>query len=189
MKHLKFFCLILLLNSCSKDFTTLNEYSSLPVKFAKTKITYPTKDFSMTLPKNWFWKVEDYESEQIILGIDAGVTDSINGFTKIISVQKYKSTENNIELKAEYESVLKNMKKNKLIPQIVESGKTELMNYDSYFLHSKSENKKSIEMILFIVKSKEEGIFYSITASCHIEDRLKTNMGMMIKCLETFEYN
>lgn len=44
-------------------------------------------------------------------------------------------------------------------------------------------------MILFIVKSKEEGIFYSITASCHIEDRLKTNMGMMIKCLETFEYN
>ena len=63
------------------------------------------------------------------------------------------------------------------------------MNYDSYFLHSKSENKKSIEMILFIVKSKEEGIFYSITASCHIEDRLKTNMGMMIKCLETFEYN
>ena len=65
----------------------------------------------MTLPKNWFWKVEDYESEQIILGIDAGVTDSINGFTKIISVQKYKSTENNIELKAEYESVLKNIKK------------------------------------------------------------------------------
>lgn len=189
MKYLKLFCFILLLNSCSKKFTTLNEYSSLPVKFAKTKITYPTKDFSMTLPKNWLWKAEDYGSDQIILGIDAGKTDSISGFTKIISVQKYKSNENNIELKAEYESILKNIKKNKLIPQIVESGKTELMKYDSYFLHAKSENEKSIEMISFIVESKEKGIFYSITASCQIEDQLKTNMSMMVKCLKTFEYN
>jgi len=189
MKYLKLFCVILLLNSCSKDFTTINEYSSLPVKFAKTKITYPTKDFSMTLPKSWFWKAEDYESEQIILGIDSGFTDSISGFTKIISVQKYKSNENNTELKAEYESILKSIKKNKLIPQIVESGKTEIMNYDSYFLHAKSENEKSIEMISFVVKSKEKGIFYSISASCQIEDRLKTNMSMMVKCLETFQYN
>lgn len=189
MKYFKLFCAILLLNSCSIKFTTINEYSSLPLKFAKTKITHPTKDFSMTLPRNWFWKAEDYESEQIILGIDAGVTDSINGFTKIISVQKYKSSENNTELKAEYESLLKNIKKNKLIPQIVESGRTELMNYDSYFLHAKSENEKSIEMISFVVKSKEKGFFYSLTASCQIEDRLKTNMSMMVKCLESFEYN
>ncbi len=63
------------------------------------------------------------------------------------------------------------------------------MNYDSYFLHAKSENEKSIEMISFIVESKEKGIFYSITASCQIEDQLKINMSMMVKCLKTFQYN
>ena len=112
MIKLNFLFFLLLFNSCQEKFTTVEEYSASPVKFAKTRITYPTNDFSILLPKNWKWKAEQYETKQIILGIDAGKTDSISGFTKIVSIQKYTSSENNSELKAEYETILKTIEKN-----------------------------------------------------------------------------
>ena len=181
--------MILIFCACSKNITTLEEYSNYPVKYAKTKISYPTNDFSITIPKNWKWKAEEYESERIILGMDIGDTDSITKFTKIISIQKYKSLENNTALKAEFESMLKNSAKNNLIPEVVESGKTKILKYDSYFIYAKSENESSIEMISFIVKTKEKGMFYSIMASCQNMDRIETNLSMMIQCIETFEMN
>jgi len=189
INKLKYISVILLFCACAKKITTLEEYSNYPVKFAKTKISYPTNDFSMIIPKNWKWKAEEYNAEQIILGMDIGETDSITKFTKIISIQKYKSLENNSELKAEFETMLKNSAKNNLIPEIVESGKTNILKYDSYFIHAKSENENSIEMISFIVKSKQKGIFYSITASCQNKDEIKKNLSMMIKCVKTFEHN
>ena len=188
MIQLRFLFFLLFFNSCQEKFTTIEKYSNYPVKYAKTKITYSTNDFSILLPKDWKWKEEQYETEQIILGIDAGKTDSISGFTKIISIQKYRSSENNSELKAEYETMLKTIEKNKMIPKIVESGETKLLNYDSYFFHAKSENENSIEMISFIIKSKEKGVFYSLNASCQIKDNLKTNMSMMLNCLRSFEH-
>ena len=48
--------------------------------------------------------------------MDIGETDTVTNYTKIISIQKYKSLENNTDLKAEFESMLKNSTKNKLIP-------------------------------------------------------------------------
>jgi hypothetical protein len=36
--------------------------------------------------------------------------------------------------------MLKNSAKNKLIPEIVEDGKTNILKYDSYFKHPKSKN-------------------------------------------------
>ena len=189
MNKLKCFLLVILFCSCANNITTLEQYSFYPVKYAKTKIAYPTNEFRITIPKNWKWKAEEYENEQIILGMDIGETDSITKYTKIISIQKYKSLENNTDLKAEFEIMLKNSAKNNLIPEIVESGKANIMKYDSYFIHAKSESENSIEMISFIVKSKEKGIFYSITASCQNKDESKTNLSMMIKCVESFEQN
>lgn len=175
-----FFC------ACTKNITTLEEYSDYPVKYAKTKISYPTNDFSIIVPINWKWKAEKYNTEQIILGMDISKTDSITKFTKIISIQKYKSLENNSDLKAEFETALKNSSKNSYIPEIVESGKTNIMKYESYFIHAKSDNEKSIEMISFIVKSKQKGVFYSITASCQNEDEIKKNLSMMINSVRSF---
>ncbi|PJE45184.1 MAG: hypothetical protein CUR32_01280 [Flavobacterium sp.] len=189
ISKLKYLFVVLLFCACAKKITTLEEYANYPVKYEKTKISYPTKDFSMTIPKNWKWKAKKYNTEQIILGMVIGETDSITRFTKIISIQKYKSLENNSDLKAEFETILKSSAKNNLIPEIVESGKTNILKYDSYFIHAKSENEKSIEMISFIVKSKQKGIFYSITASCQNEDQIKTNLSMMIDCVKSFEQN
>jgi hypothetical protein len=36
--------------------------------------------------------------------------------------------------------MLKNSGKNKLIPEIVENGKSNILKYDPYFKHAKSEN-------------------------------------------------
>lgn len=188
MKIINLFWFIILFNSCSEKFTTVEEYINLPIKFAKTKITYPTNDFSILIPKNWSWKVEQYDSKQIIHGIVASYTDTITNFTRIISVQKYKSLQNCDDLKTEFESQMKLTEKN-VFGEIVESGKSRITKYESYFTHVKSDNKKSIEIIIFLLKSKEEATYYSLTASCQIEDNLKTNMSMMIKCLNGFEKN
>ncbi|MFC5681726.1 hypothetical protein ACYE2N_08000 [Flavobacterium sp. MAHUQ-51] len=188
MKFIKLTLLIILFSSCSEKFTTLDEYLNLPVKFAKQKISYPTKDFSITIPKNWFWKVEQYDDKQILLGIDAGQTDETTGFTKIISVQKYKSFKNNDDLKTEFESVKQLTEKNSS-EKIVESGKSKSTKFESYFIHVKSDNKKSIETISLLLKSKENKVFYMLNATCQIEDNLETNMSMMIKCLNSFEKN
>lgn len=188
MYNLKCFFVFILFYSYSKEFTSLDEYSKNPVEFAKERITSPTKDFSIIIPKNWKWKEEKYDHEQIILGMEIGNFDSISIFTKIISIQKYKSLEKNTDLETEFHSMLKNSEKNKSIPEVVESGKTKILKYDSYFIHAKSDNEKSIEMFSFIIKSKEKGMFYLVNASCQNEDNLKTYMSMMINCIQSFEF-
>jgi hypothetical protein len=186
MKFLKFFLPILVFISCTEKFTTLDEYANLPVKFAKTIITYPTQEFSILIPKNWSWKVEQYDSKPIILGIQASYTDTTTGFTRIISVQKYRSLQSCDDLKTEFESQMKFAEKN-AFGKIVESGKSRITKYESYFAHIKSDNKKSIEMITLLLKSKEKATYYSLTASCQNEDNLKTSMSLMVACLKSFE--
>lgn len=93
INKLKYIFAILLFWACTKKITKLEEYSNYPIKYAKAKIIHPENDFSITIPKNWEWKAEEYNNPQIILGMDIGATDSITKFTKIISIQKYKSFE------------------------------------------------------------------------------------------------
>lgn len=187
----KFVCifLVLLFCSCTKNLKTLNYYSNYPVKYAKIKISHPSNDFSITIPKSWKWKAEEYDKEEIILGMDIGETDSITKMTKIISIQKYKSSENNAELIGEFESIKKNVEKSSMKPKIIESGKTKNLKYDSYYIYQKLKGSNSIEMISFIVKSKEKGVFYSLATSCQSEDRIEINFALMIKCIESFEMN
>lgn len=189
MRKIKYFFIFIVVCACSKNTTTLEEYSNYPVKYPKTKISHPTNDFSVTIPKNWKWKAEKYDNEHIILGMDIGKTDSLTNYTRIISIQKYRSFENNTDLKVEFQSMLKNSAQNSLITEIFESGKTNILTTDAYFIHTKSENESSIEMISFILKSKENGIFYSIIASCHIKDDIKKNLSMMIQSVLKFEEN
>jgi len=180
---------VFLFCSCLKNSTTVEEYSKFPVKYAKTKISYPSNDFSITIPKNWKWKVEEYENDKIILGMDIIYNDSITNYLKIMSIQKYKSLENNSNLNVEFETLLSKSSKNNLSAKILESGKTKILNYDSYFIHTKFENENSVEMITFLLKSKQNGIFYTISNICQNKDDVKTTLSIMIKCAKSFEIN
>ncbi|MFT3794002.1 hypothetical protein [Flavobacterium sp.] len=188
MKGLPLLLLLLLLGSCSKNYTPVREYVALPVKYPKEKISHPSNDFSMTIPQNWFWKSERYESEKMMLGITAAFSETTRGYTQIISVYKYRSLQKNATLYKEYESSRK-YHEDKATLEMVESGKTKLNNYDAYFMHLQSTNENPIEIITFLVKGKEQGVFYSITANGQLKDEPKTNMAIMVKCLNSFEYN
>ena len=88
--------LLTLFFSCSTKEFTLEQYANYPVKFAKQKISYPNNDFSLFIPKNWEWKIEEYDDNNIILGIDAFSQPDKNGFIDIISIQKIKCSCHNI---------------------------------------------------------------------------------------------
>lgn len=189
MKFIIKLTILILLISCSDKEITMEQYANYPVKFAKQKIDYPTKDFSILIPKNWKWKIENYENENIILGIDACSQPDKDGFIDIISIQKIKSLGEKKQLKSEFENFLKLIKNNSQNLKIIESGLTKIINQKSYFLHTKSDINKygNVEIIYFILNSETEGVFYYLTASASQTIDLKKNMSIMIQSLKTFK--
>ena len=189
MKYIGKFIILILLISCSANQDTLEKYANYPMKFAKQKINYPNKEFSIIIPKNWKWKVENFESENIILGIDITSETDKKGFINIISIQKVKSFGENKTLKSEFEYCLKMFETNWQNSEIIDSGKTDILNYKSYFIHSKSNNEKSgiAEIISFIVQSKKKSEFYYLAVSTSKNENLRKNMSIMIQSLATFE--
>ncbi|MGC4041836.1 MAG: hypothetical protein QM710_13905 [Flavobacterium sp.] len=188
MKYLALCFALLLFSSCSKDYTSVDEYMAYPVKYAKINISDPTNDFALSIPKSWFWKTEQYETKAILFGIVAGSSDTTSGYTRILSVEKNKSDEANADLEKEYNASMKRFEGHPNL-KVVESGATQLSNYKAYFIHTKSVTDNSIETISYIVKGKEKNTFYSLTASCQLQDGLKQNMAMMIQSLNSFKYN
>lgn len=176
--------------SCSNRQNTLNNYANYPVKIAKQKIEYPSVDFSFSIPINWEWKIENYEHENILLGIDAVSKPDKDSFVDLLSVQKIKSFGNKTDLKSEFDYYFELLETN-LDAEVVETGKTDLLNQEAYFLHTKSNTGTygEIETISFIVESETRGVFYNLTASASQTDNLKKNMAILIQCLRTFKVN
>ncbi len=189
MKFIGKFIVLILFVSCTDKQNTLEQYANYPVKFAKQKINYPNNDFSIFIPRNWNWKVENFDNENIILGIDASSKPDKDGFIDIISIQKIKSFSGIESLESEFNNNLKLLENNSQNMIILESGLTELLKEKSYFIHSKSNTSTygESEIISFILESKKEEIFYNLTVSSSQTEDLKTNMAIMIQCLGTFE--
>jgi len=181
--------ILILLTSCSNNQFTVEQYEKYPVKFPKKIITYPNESFKLFLPKNWEWKIENYDDvEEITLGINAFSKPDEKNFTNIISIQKGKIFSNSNNLKDEFENMLEKAKQNPDL-KLIESGKILFLDNDTYFTHSKSNpgNYGGIEIISFITKSKNDNSFYYLHASASITNEVKTNMAIMIQCLKTFK--
>jgi hypothetical protein len=189
MKFIGKFIVLILFVSCSNNENTLEQYANFQVKFAKQKVNYPNNDFSIFIPKNWEWKVENYDNENILLGIEASSKPDKDGFMDIISIQKIKSFGKNKDLKSEFEYCLNLIETNSQNRKIIESGQTEILNQKSYFLHMKSDTDQygETEIISFIIESGIEGVFYNLTASASQTSDLKKNTAILIQSLKTFE--
>jgi len=189
MKFIGKFIVLILIVSCSNKENTLEQYVNYPVKFAKQKINHPTNDFSIFIPKNWEWKVESYDNENSILGIDASSKPDKDGFIDIISIQKIKSFGQNKDLKSEFDYCLNIIENNSQNRKIIESGFTDILNRKSYFLHTKSDTDKygESEIISFILDSGIEGVFYNLTVSASQTADLNKNMSILVQSLKTFE--
>lgn len=191
MKLAGIFLVLFFIASCSDGQLTLEDYANQPVKFAKQKISHPDHEFTMYIPKNWTWKVEKYDHENMILGIDAGSPPDKDGFIDLISIQKVKSFGGKKDLKSEYHYLLTKSKQQPKSINVVESGETDILNQKAYFIHSKSETNTygETEIISFILDGESEGTFYYLIAGASQTNDLKKNMAIIIQSLKTFERN
>lgn len=191
MRIVGIFLILLFAVSCSSGNYTLKEYVNQPVKFAKQEVIYPNNDFRLYIPKNWDWKVEEYDNENIILGIDAASPEDKDGYIDLISIQKSKSFGGKKNLKSEYEYLLNLAKNQPKGMKFIGSGKTDILKQEAYFIHSKSETNTygESEIISFIMESQTEGTFYYLNAGASQTKDLKKNMAIIIQSLKTFEIN
>ncbi|WP_157491965.1 hypothetical protein [Gelidibacter mesophilus] len=176
--------------SCSNRQNTLDNYANYSVKVTKQKIEYPNGDFSISIPINWEWTVEDYENKNILFGIDAVSNPDKDGFVDILSIQKIKSFGDRKDLESEFDYYLELLETN-WDAKVIETGKTNLLNEEAYFLHTKSntETYGEIETVSFVLESETKGVFFNLTASASQTDELKKNMAILIQCLRTFKMN
>ena len=190
-KRIFIFNIFSILISCSEKQFSFENYSNYPVKFAKKNFVYPNNEFEIFLPLNWESKVDDYEdNDEIILGIDAVSKPDNENFIHAISVQKMKPFSSKKDLKSEYDYLIQKIKqKDSFI--IIDSGKTDFLINEAYFIHSKSNsgNYGELEMITIITKSSTENNYFYLNASASRTKELNKNMSMMLNCLKTFKQN
>ena len=182
---------ISLLISCSEKQFTLENYTNHPVKFAKKNFVYPNNEFEILLPLNWESKIENYEDNgEIILGINAVSKPDNENFINAMSIQKMKPFSLNNSLKSEYDNILEKIQQGTSL-NIIDSGKTDFLTNEAYFIHSKSNTGTygELEMITIIIKSENDDNYYHLNASAPTVKELKTNMSLMINCFETFKQN
>jgi len=191
MRNIGIFLILIFASSCSREKFTLEEYERQQIKFAKQKVSYPNNEFTLYIPKNWGWKVEKYDNENIVLGIDAGSPADKEGYIDLISIQKIKSFGGAKDLKSEYEYLLNLAKNQPKNMKFIESGKTDIFKQKAYFIHSKSETNTygESEMITFILESQTEGTFYYLNAGASQTKDVTKNMSIIIQSLKTFEIN
>ena len=188
-KRIFIFTIFSILISCSEKQFSFENYSNYPVKFAKKNFVYPNNEFEIFLPLNWESKVDDYEdNDEIILGIDAVSKPDNENFIHAISVQKMKPFSSKKDLKSEYDYLIQKIKqKDSFI--IIDSGKTDFLINEAYFIHSKSNsgNYGELEMITIITKSSSDNNYFYLNAGASRTKELNKSMSIMLTCLKTFK--
>jgi hypothetical protein len=189
LKLIKYLLLVCLIASCSTQKKNFEYYQNMPVKYAKQKIEYPNNDFSIFIPKNWQWKVEQYNHENFIIGIDAGSKPNDEGYLDIISIQKAKSFSGSTDIKSEYEFYLKMINENPNSGKVEESGMTNIFDTKSYFISTKPINTEQIgtEIIMILTESETKGVFYYLNGSVSQTNDLEMNKAIVIQSLATFK--
>lgn len=177
--------------SCSEKQFSFENYANYPVKFAKENFFYPNNEFEIFLPLNWESKIENYEdNDEIILGLDAFSKPDDENFIQGISIQKTKPFSLKKDLKSEYDYFIEKINQ-KASLEIIDSGKTDFLTNEAYFIHSKSNsgNYGELEMITIITKSSSDNNYFYLNAGASRTKELNKNMSMMLSCLKTFKQN
>lgn len=191
IKNIYFLVLFSLLISCSEKQFSFENYTTYPTKFAKKNFVYPNNEFEIFLPFNWESKVENYEdNDEIILGIDAFSKPDDENFLHAISIQKIKPFSSKKDLKSEYDYLIEKVKQKDSF-EIIDSGKTDFLVNEAYFIHSKSNsgNYGELEMITIVTKSNNDDNYFYLNASASRTKEVNKNMSIMLNCLKTFQQN
>lgn len=191
MNHIFILLFVNVLSSCNNGDITLDQIVDNPVEFEKQEVSLPFENFSVMIPAGWSWRneEEDCDGENFLIMLNAGSPGDKDGYIDLISIQKIKSQSKSNDLQTEYFHLLNLSKTNSQGLKMVESGKTEVLNYPAYYFHSKSDSGTygEIENISFIIESDEEGYFYHLIAGASQTDQLERNMSIMVHSLKSFK--
>ena len=191
MNHIFILLFVSALNSCNNGDITLNQIANNQVEFEKQEVSLPAENFSVMIPASWSWRneEEDCDGENFLIMINAGSPGDKDGYIDIISIQKIKSQSKSNNLQTEYTYLLELSKTNSQGLKMVETGKTDVLNYPAYYFHTKSSSGTygESENIGFIIESDEKGYFYHLIAGASQTEHLKENMSIMIHSLKTFK--
>ncbi|MDV7397311.1 hypothetical protein RZS08_38275, partial [Arthrospira platensis SPKY1] len=121
----------------------------------------------VNIPKNWNWKIENYEKVEIIdFGIVAFSDVDEMGKINVITVEKMKGISGSQETKVEYQKFLEVQQKSGKF-ELIDSGETNLLGPKTFYIQSQTSSKKNegIEMITLITKNNVYDGFFVITLS------------------------
>jgi len=189
MKIITIFLISFLLFSCSNDQFSFKQYQEFPVKFNSKQIQSLDGSFELKIPNKWKYKIEDYEDiKEITSGLEIVSKTEGKNHIDIMSVQKGIGFSSSKNLKKEFEKIVE-IQKNNSILKVLESGKTDFLNNESYFVHSRSNsgNYGELESITIITQNSEDGTFYYLTAGASRTKDINRNMSIMLNCLKSFK--
>ena len=191
IRYCFFYILLILFFACTSKQKSLEDYQKTPIAFEKQKVEYPNGDFSILIPKNWQWRVSYNEWENFILGIEAVSNQDVNGNVNTIWIQKTLSNSGEKDLKSEYEFMFKNINDNSNMGKIIETGKIDISNNQSYFISNKliNDDENDFESVLIITNSEMEGVFYYIDLTISQTKDLQTKKAILVQCLTSFHHN
>ena len=179
---------ILLLISCGHNNLTLNDFSNYK-NTSLTKVISPAdSDFVMSIPAEYNYEPEATDNNNILYSFKISTRTDQADSLKHLVIQKVKSFEKNSSLQDEFEFAL-NYVKNYSKAELIESGSTELINHDSYFIHTRLETNHNVknEIFTFIIPSELHDTFYYLAAVVPIDNNLKTNLATLIQSIGTFK--
>jgi len=162
---------------CSNNKNAIEQYSALSAKFEKEEVKESNGDYYLTTPLNW--EFIEHEPYLDIIYVHSYKGDDNN----VIQIYKLTSDKDLKELNQSFvhstETLLPTVNQK---VTVVDYGETDILKYHSYFCHASYPKPANNETVSFMMKSKEEGVYYRLIAFGE-----KESMPMLLQCLKTFE--
>ncbi len=182
-KTLGILLILLVLIACGDQQMGITDYETNKVKFEKLIFNSNNGEFSMTLPKNWFYNEETIDSNKALYLLEAGSKDSN---LMAINVVKMNTISGNID--NEFDQLINQMTKRANNIKVIEKSQMKIGNKTSKIALLKYENngKISQEEIDFFIPINDKQ-FYYLSLVSNYNENIENNFGMMIECAKTFK--
>lgn len=150
----------------------------------------PNKDYSINILDNWKPYYQSTDSSNVVFDID--FENSINDTNNIylLSIVRY-NTGIYSDPEKEHERNIYNLTKDKTSIEIIESGKSNLLGFETYYLHTreKAPNKTDNIDLYFQVRNNIDSNYYVLQIRTPENGKEKYNMCLMTEMLKSFKIN
>jgi len=185
-RYLKLLVLFLL-GSCTNQLLYLDDFKSSPSESHNSQKIHD--QIRIALPESYQVYPEKFDSENIEFSLMLHAPSSLEDSLEYIQIQRIKSFNSSISLGSEYNYALQSLQSGYFPIEILESGPTEILNYEAYFIHSLVLEKGSerSRVITFILNTENDSSYYYLSAVAAENDSLVARMTALIHSLKSLE--